>query len=120
MAQVRLQSNEVRAIVRYLPISTQKLALVCSKVRGLEVEAALVTLKFMPQKGSDLVMKAITSAQANARNNAELDGELVVSQIWACEGPSLKRFKAGARGRYKPRIKRQSHLWVILSEREDS
>jgi large subunit ribosomal protein L22 len=108
---------EVKAITRYLPISSQKLALVCDQVRGMDVEEALVVLQFMPQKGAEFVRKTVASAIANAENNFELNRRnLKIGQIWAGEGPRLKRFKAGARGRYKPRVKRQSHLWVVLAE----
>lgn len=111
---------EVRAITKYLPISPQKLRLVCDKVRGMDVQEALVVLDYMPQKGSELVGKTVASALANATNNFDLDpDEMYVSQIYAGDGPTLKRFKAGARGRYKPRLKRTSHLWVILAEREE-
>lgn len=110
---------EVKAISRYLPISSQKLALVCDKVRGMDAENALVVLEFMPQKGAEFVYKAVASALANAENNFELKRDnMQIAQIWAGEGPRLKRFKAGARGRYKPRVKRQAHLWVVLAERE--
>lgn len=111
---------EVRAITKYLPISPQKLRLVCDKVRGMDAQEALIVLDYMPQKGATLVTKTLTSALANATNNFDLDPDMmVVSQIYAGEGPTLKRFKAGARGRYKPRLKRTSHLWVILAEREE-
>jgi large subunit ribosomal protein L22 len=111
---------EVKATTKYLPISSQKLALVCDQVRGMDAEEALVVLDYMPQKGSEFVYKTVASALANARNNFDLDtSDMIISQIWSGEGPSLKRFKAGARGRYKPRVRRQSHLWVVLAERED-
>lgn len=111
---------EVRAISRYLPISPQKLRLVCDKVRGMDAEEAMIVLDYMPQKGSAFVSKTLSSAMANAVNNFDLNREeLYVSKIYAGDGPTLKRFKAGARGRYKPRLKRTSHLWVILEERED-
>ena len=111
---------EVKAKTRYLPISSQKLALVCDKVRGMDAEEALVVLKFMPQKGAEFVYKTVASALANAENNFDLKRrDMIVAQIWSGEGPSLKRYKAGARGRYKPRVRRQSHLWVVLAERED-
>lgn len=110
---------EVRAHTKYLPISSQKLALVCTQVRGMGAEEALVALEYMPQKGAELVRKTVASAVANARNNFDLDtGNMFIAQIWAGEGPRLKRYKAGARGRYKPRVRRQSHLWVVLQERE--
>ena len=63
---------QVKAKTRYLPISSQKLALVCDKVRGMGVEEALVVLDYMPQKGADLVRKTVASATANAENNFEL------------------------------------------------
>ncbi len=111
---------EVRALTKYLPISPRKLRLVCDKVRGMDAQEAMIILDFMPQKGAALVSKTLTSAMANATNNFDLNpDDLFVSQIYAGDGPTLKRFKAGARGRYKPRLKRTAHLWVFLSEREE-
>lgn len=109
---------EVKAKTKYLPISSQKLALVCDQVRGMDAEEALTVLEYMPHKGADFVYKTVHSALANARNNFDLDtSDMIISQIWAGEGPRLKRYKAGARGRYKPRVRRQSHLWVTLAQR---
>lgn len=108
---------DVRATTKNLPIAPRKLALVCEQVRGMNAEQALTVLEYMPQKGADFVYKTVHSALSNARNNLDLDtSAFIVSQIWAGEGPKLKRYKAGARGRYKPRVKRQSHLWVVLAE----
>lgn len=112
---------EVKAITKYLPISPRKLSLVCDRVRGMDAQEALVVLEFMPQKASEFVYKTVASALANATNNFELNGaEMYIKYIWAGEGPRLKRYKAGARGRYKPRIKRQSHLWVTLAQRGEN
>lgn len=111
---------EVRAMTKYLPISPRKLRLVCDQVRGMDAQEAMIVLEYMPQKGADLVGKTLSTALANASNNFDLNpDDLFVSQIFAGDGPTLKRFKAGARGRYKPRLKRTSHLWVILDEREE-
>lgn len=108
---------EVRASSKYVSISPQKLRLVCDKVRGLPVEQALVVLQFMPQKGARFIHKTVSSAIANAVNNYDLSrDDLVVKTIYADGGPMLKRVKAGARGRYKPRLRRTSHLTVILSD----
>jgi large subunit ribosomal protein L22 len=108
---------EVRAVTKYVSISPQKLRLVCDKVRGLPVDQALVTLKFMPQKGATFIHKTVSSAIANAVNNHDMSrDDLVVKTIYADGGPMLKRFKAGARGRYKPRLRRTSHLTVVLSD----
>jgi large subunit ribosomal protein L22 len=110
---------DVSAKGTYLPISAQKLRLVCDQVRGKDAEEALIALKFMPQKGAGLVYKVLASALANAEENYELNRQdLFVATITADEGPRQRRFKAGARGRYKPRIKQSAHLKVVLREYE--
>ena len=110
---------EVSAHARGLPITPQKIRLVCDEVRGKDADQALTILKFMPQKGAKYVLKLIASAVANAENNLELNRlDLYVKTIFADEGMTMKRMKAGARGRYKPRIKRSSHVTVVLDERE--
>jgi len=112
---------EVRAKNKHLPISPQKLRLVCDQVRGMDAMQARILLEFMPQKGAQLVGKTLNSAIANAENNFDLNpGDLVISEIFADEGARLKRFTAGARGRYKPRVKRTAHLTIILEEREEA
>ena len=109
---------EVSAKTKHISISAQKLRLVCDQVRGMGADQALTVLKFMPQKGADIIGKTMASAVANAENNFDLlRDNLYVAQIFADEGPSLKRMKAGARGRYKPRVRRTSHLTVVLAER---
>lgn len=108
---------DVRVKARYLPISAQKLRLVCDQVRGMDAEEALTTLKFMPQKGAGFLYKLVQSAMANAEENHDLDRQdLFISQVFADEGPRQQRYKAGARGRYKPRVKPSAHLSVVLSE----
>lgn len=111
---------EVSAKNKHISISPQKLRLVCDQVRGMSAQEAQVVLEFMPQKGAAIIKKTLASALANAENNYNLNpSEMFVAQIFADEGPRLKRFKAGARGRYKPRVKRTSHLTVVLAEREE-
>ncbi len=111
---------EVRASWSYASIAPRKLRLVCDKVRGMGAEEALTVLQFMPQKGAEIVHKVVASALANAENNFELNrGDMIVKTIYADGGPMLKRFKAGARGRYKPRKRRTSHVHVVLAQRED-
>lgn len=108
---------EVRASLSYETISPQKLRLVIDLVRGMKVDQALAVLQFVPKKGAGIVTKTLESAVANAENNFELDREdLYIKTITADGGPTQKRYKAGARGRYKPRIKRTSHLTIILSD----
>jgi len=112
---------DVRAYGHYLPISAQKLRLVCDQVRGMDVDQALIVLKHMPQKGADIAYKLVASATANAEENFELNRQdLFVAEIFADGGPVQKRVKAGARGRYKPRVKRSAHLTVVLKEHDYS
>lgn len=108
---------EVRASLSYASISAQKLRLVADTVRGMNVDTALAVLEFTPKKGAQIIHKTLTSAIANAVNNFDLDREvLVIKTIYADGGPMLKRFKAGARGRYKPRLRRTAHLTIVLTD----
>lgn len=108
---------DVQATSRYLAISPTKIRLVCDKVRGLNPQNAVDILKFMPQKGAPLVRKVIQSAMANAENNFELDpAQMVIAHIYANEGPRRQWRRFGARGRFKPWVRRTSHLTVVLSE----
>lgn len=110
---------KVRARTTYMSISPQKLRLVIDQVRGLGAKQAATVLEFMPKKGARMVHKTLLSAIANAENNHDLNPDnLYVESITADEGPRLKRMKAGARGRYKPRVRRMSHLTVVLEERQ--
>lgn len=110
---------KIRAHHKHVMISPQKLRLVCDEVRGMDARQADVLLKFLPQKGAQIIRKTLASAMANAEENFELNpSDLYIEQIYANEGPRLRRFKAGARGRYKPRVRRTAHLTVVLSQRE--
>lgn len=111
---------EVRAVRKYIRMSAQKVRLVVDLVRGKEVDEALAILQFTPKAAAKEVAKTISSAVANAEENYGLSrDELFVSQIMADEGPTLKRGRAGARGRYKPILKRSTHLTVVLAEKDE-
>ncbi len=110
---------DVRATARYLPVSPQKIRLVCDRVRGMGVYQAVDVLRHMPQKGAEFVLKTLRSAAANAENNFELNAsEMFISEIFANEGPRRPWRRFGARGRFKPWIRRTAHLTVVLSELE--
>jgi large subunit ribosomal protein L22 len=117
------EAFEVKAISRHIPISPQKVRLVVNVVRGKDAEKALETLRFMPQKAAEPVYKLIQSAVSNAEQNYGLEiDELFVSNIYADDGPRRRlapyggRF--GARGRFKPIMRRSSHVTVVLAERK--
>jgi large subunit ribosomal protein L22 len=108
---------EVRAVGKYVRISPQKVRLISDAIKGKPVEKALATIKFMPQKAAGIVEKVLRSAVANADQLADIDiDDLVVGNLIADCGPSLKRFRARARGRGTRIIKRTSHVTVILTE----
>lgn len=108
---------EVRAVAKYVRISPQKVRGLSGAIKGKPVESALDLLKFMPQKSAKLVEKVVRSAAANAEQNPEIDVDtLVVRNILADQGPTLKRFRARARGRGTRILKRTSHITVVLAE----
>ncbi len=118
-----IDTFEVKATLRHLRISPQKVRLVIDVVRGQNVIDAMNSLRYMPQKAAEPVFKLIQSAVANAEENFGLDAEdLYVSKIFADDGPRnrLRPYggRFGARGRFKPIIRRSSHVTVVLAEFE--
>ena len=108
---------EVKAISRYVRISPQKVRMIAGAIKGKPVETGLGILKFMPQKAAGLVEKVVRSAAANADHNHGLDVDsLVINNLIVDQGPSLKRFRARARGRGARILKKTSHITVILAE----
>jgi large subunit ribosomal protein L22 len=108
---------EVRAEVRHVPMSAQKVRLVIDQVRGLNADSALDRLSFMQQAAAKPVYKLIHSAIANAEENYGLvRDDLYIVEIYANEGPTRRWRRFGARGRFKPILKRSSHISVVLAE----
>jgi large subunit ribosomal protein L22 len=98
-------------------MSPRKVRLVLDLVRGRPVEEALAQLRFSPTAASRPVLKLLNSAVANAEENYGLEpDELYVAEIAADGGPTLKRGRFGARGRFKPILKRTCHISVSLRE----
>ena len=107
----------VKAVSKYVRISPQKVRRIVQDIKGKPVETGLDMLKFMPQKAAGIVEKTIRSAVANADQNPAIDVDtLIIQNIIADQGPTLKRFKARARGRGTRILKRTSHITVILAE----
>jgi len=108
---------QVAARLRYARISPQKCRLVADMIRGKSVGAALQTLQYTPKKAAHMVRKVLESAIANAEHNhgADID-ELKVSLVMVDEAPTLKRFRARAKGRGNRIIKRNSHITVQVAD----
>ena len=110
---------EAKALAKYVRMSPSKLKPVTDLVRGKDLNEALTILKFTPGKGAELVEKVVQSAAANAENNFDMNrDELYVAEVYANQGPTMKRVRAGAQGRASMILKRTSHIGVTLKERE--
>jgi large subunit ribosomal protein L22 len=108
---------DTKAVAKYVRISPQKVRKIVGALKGKPVETVLAQLKFMPQKSAKLVEKILKSAAANADENNGLDVDtLIVKNIYVDEGPTLKRFRARARGRGSRILKRTSHITVVVAE----
>ena len=107
----------VRAKLSYAKMSAQKARLVMDQIRGIPVERALSTLAFSNKKAAVVIKKVLNSAIANAENNegADID-DLFVSCAFVDEGPSLKRFRARAKGRGTRILKRTCHITVEVDD----
>jgi len=112
-----MSATEVKAVLKFTRISPQKVRKLVGAIKGKPAETAIDTLKFMPQKGAAIVEKVLRSAVANAEQNHNLDVDtLVVKNVTADQGPTLKRFRARARGRGTRILKRTAHITVVLSD----
>ncbi len=110
--------EQVRAVARFVSMSPRKVRLVVDSVRGLGADDALAVLRFMPKAAAEPVSKVIRSAIGNAEDKGLNREDLVVSEIRADEGPRRQWRRFGARGRFKPMMRRSSHITVVLTETE--
>ncbi|MBU1046765.1 50S ribosomal protein L22 [Patescibacteria group bacterium] len=109
--------TEVKAKLRNYKQSPRKVRLVADLVRGKKIERVISELKHVNKKVSVAMRKLIESAVANAKHNNKLNkDDLFLKTITVDEGPSMKRFKEGARGRAFPFKRRTSHITVTLEE----
>ena len=110
----------VRASARYLRVTPQKARLVADQVRGMPASEALPLLEFSPRGAARDLRKLIESAMANAENNHDLVAdEMRISELNVDEGPTLRRWRARARGRATRVDKRTCHVSVALTPIED-
>lgn len=110
---------EVKAYLPNVRISPTKVRVVINLVRGKNVNEALALLKFIPKRASEPIAKVIKSAAANAEHNFNLNKDnLVISQAFVDQGPTLKRFHPRQRGQAFPILKRSSHITIMVKEKE--
>ncbi len=108
---------EAKAILKYARISSRKVKIVADLIRGKKIDEALTTLKFAPKASSEILEKLLKSAIANAENNHFMDrSKLYVAEIYANQGPTLKRIRPAAKGSAVRIRKRTSHITIVLRE----
>ncbi len=114
-------ATEIKADVKRVDVSAQKMRLVVNMIRGKDVQVALNILDFEKQKAAKPLGKLLRSAISNAEQNMGIgrDG-LYIAEIMADEGPTRKWRRFGARGRFKPWLRRSSQVKLVLRERNSS
>ena len=112
--------TQAKAIARTVRIAPRKVRLVVDLIRGKQVGEAVAILRHTPKAASPVVEKVLKSAVSNAEHNYELDiNNLVVSEVFVDEGPTLKRFRPRAQGRASAINKRTSHITIVVSEKKE-
>ncbi len=110
--------QDFQAKLRFLPLSAQKVRLVVDLVRGKDVVEAMEMLRFVQKRSALPVRKLLASAVSNAEENFGISrDDLYVAKIFADEAPTRRWRRFGARGRFKPILRRTSHVTVVLRER---
>ncbi|MBP3038149.1 50S ribosomal protein L22 [Bacillaceae bacterium Marseille-Q3522] len=111
---------QAKAVAKTVRIAPRKARLVVDLIRGKQVGEAVAILRYTPKTASPIVEKVLKSAIANAEHNYEMDvNNLVVSQAFVDEGPTLKRFRPRAMGRASAINKRTSHITIIVSDKKE-
>lgn len=112
-----MEEKIARAELRNARISARKVKIVIDLIRGKKATDAIATLKYTNKAAALMVEKLVKSAMANATNNHNMDAsKLVVSEIYANQGPTMKRIMPRAQGRANRIRKRTSHIIVVLKE----
>ena len=117
MEENKAQVAEARATLSYARISARKVKIVADLIRGKKVEEALNIVKYTPKASSEVIEKLLKSAIANAENNHFMNrSNLYVAEIYANQGPTLKRIRPAAKGSAVRIRKRTSHITIVLRE----
>ena len=111
------QVHEARASLNYARISARKVKIVADLMRGKSVEEAQKIVKFAPKASAEILEKLLNSAIANAENNHFMNrANLYVAEIYANQGPTLKRIRPAAKGSAVRIRKRTCHITIVVKE----
>lgn len=109
---------KIKASLKYLRISPRKVRMVVNLIKGMRVAEAKLQLQLLPRRAARPLLKLLNSAVASAKHNFNLEEKnLYISKIITNEGPTLKRWRARARGSAAPIMKRASHVILELEEK---
>ena len=112
-----VEEKKAVATLKYARISSRKVKIVADLIRGKNAEDALAIVKFTPKASSEIIEKLLKSAMANAENNHGMNvSKLYVAEIYANQGPTMKRILPRAKGSADRIRKRTSHIKVVLTE----
>lgn len=109
---------EIKAVQKFVLMSPRKIRPVAFLVRKLKPTYAVEVLPHIGKRAGQPLKKVISAAIANAKQKGANASDLVFKEIQVSEGPRLKRWMAGARGRAKPYKRRMSHIQVVLMTKE--
>ena len=115
----KLMSNvqSVRAEAKYIRMSPHKVRRVLDQIRGRSYREALMILEFLPYDAGGPVWQIVHSVAANAKNNYDLDKKkLIIDEVYANEGPKLKRIRPRAQGRAFKILKPTCHITIVVKE----
>lgn len=108
-----------KATARYIRMSSRKVKAVIDLIRDKNLGEARAILANTPRAATEPVLKVLNSAAANAENNLGMDRDnLFVAEVYANQGPTLKRYRPRAHGRAARIRKRTSHITIILDEKK--
>jgi large subunit ribosomal protein L22 len=111
-----VETQEIKAIARYIRMSPHKVRRVLDQIRGRSYREALIILEFMPYRACGPILKVLRSAVANAEHNNGYDpATLTISTAYADQGPSLRRFRPRAQGRAYQIRKPTCHITVAVA-----
>jgi len=116
-------ADTVKATAKFVHVSPRKARLVAEHIRGRSVPEARTVLAFTTRAAADDVERVLRSAVANAESNPELrwnGDDLVIHAAYVDEGPTLKRWRARARGRVARIKKRTCHITIELAQKKEA
>ena len=111
-------SQSVKAVAKYIRMSPHKVRRVLNQIRGRSYQDALMILEFLPYKAGGPIWQIVHSVAANAKNNYQLDKKkLIITEVYANEGPRLKRIRPRAQGRAYKILKPTCHITIVVKEK---